>query len=358
MLKRILIIGNPQKHPSSEAFLQKFVNIMKDINNEVYLISGDKPPVFANVHWIKIDAVSNKGFIIRILDFIKIQFQIIGLSWKFRSNYDSVIILPTSYVLPSIFLSLIRKNVGTFVAQKPNFVFMILSRLNLLISKVLIIESDDVAKKWNILKHKNKIYNGGLYVDSEFSYKKNINERKKLVGYIGRLSKEKGVLNLLYAIPDVLNDIKDLKFLIAGSGNLFEDISKFVNDNDLSGDIDFIKWIPHNELSKYLNQLTLLVLPSYTEGLPNIVLESMACGTPVLATSVGGIPDVVINNQTGFILNDNTPKSIEKNIYNILNYKKLDEISKNSIKKIENDYSFKKANERWKLIIDYLNTNK
>lgn len=358
MDNKLLIIGNPQKHPSSEAFLQKFIKIMKDINKEVYIISGDEPPVFGNVHWIKLVDNFNNRFHINILDFIKIQLKIIILLWRFKNEYDSVIILPSSYVLPTIFLKLLNKNLGTFIAQKPTFMLTYISRLNIFISNVLIIESEDVAKKWNILKYKDKIYNGGLYVDSKFSCEKNIDKREKLIGYIGRLSKEKGVLNFLNAIPEILKNLSDLKFLIAGSGYLNDEIKKFIDENGYSGEIKLIEWIPHNILHKYLNQLTLLVLPSYTEGLPNIVLESMACGTPVLATKVGGIPNVILNNQTGFILNDNTYKSIAKEISKILNYENLDEISSNSINKISKEYSFKKAKERWELIIIYLNRNK
>ena len=103
MKNRILIIGNPQKHPSSEAFLQKFVNIMKDINKEVYIISGDKPPLFKNVYWTNIVTGVDKGFMIRILDFIKIQVQIMILTWKLRSKYDCAVILPTTYIIPKYF---------------------------------------------------------------------------------------------------------------------------------------------------------------------------------------------------------------------------------------------------------------
>jgi len=60
--------------------------------------------------------------------------------------------------------------------------------------------------------------------------------------------------------------------------------------------------VDHQELTGYLNEFKVLILPSYTEGLPGVILEAMACGTPVLITGVGSIPDIIDDHVNGFLL--------------------------------------------------------
>ncbi|MDR9817328.1 MAG: glycosyltransferase family 4 protein [Candidatus Methanoculleus thermohydrogenotrophicum] len=124
-------------------------------------------------------------------------------------------------------------------------------------------------------------------------------DRPSLIGYIGRLSGEKGVQHFAQALPAVLNGREDLRVLIGGDGPLKELIEASLQKGGVTARVDLPGWISHDDLPGYLNQLRLLVLPSYTEGLPNIMLEAMACGTPVLATPVGAIPDVIIDGKTG-----------------------------------------------------------
>ena len=113
----------------------------------------------------------------------------------------------------------------------------------------------------------------------------------------------------------------------------------------------FVGWIPHDELPKYLNQLKLLVLPSYTEGLPNIMLEAMACGTPVLATPVGAIPEVIKDEETGFILKNNSPECIAENVMRALEHPNLGEIVNNARNLIERKYTYEAAVERYRWML-------
>jgi glycosyltransferase involved in cell wall biosynthesis len=92
-------------------------------------------------------------------------------------------------------------------------------------------------------------------------------------------------------------------------------------------------------LPTYLNELKLIVLPSFSEGLPNIMIEAMACGTLVLATPVGSIPDYIVDKQTGFIMETNSPECIAKNILRALNFCDIDRVVSNAKSLVE--YKFK-----------------
>ena len=149
----------------------------------------------------------------------------------------------------------------------------------------------------------------------------------------------------------ISDDYKDLNFFIGGDGPLKSEVLNFIADNNLDK-VEFMGWISHEDLPEYLNELKLLVIPSYIEGLPNIMLEAMACGTPVIITPVGGVLDVVTDEKTGFIMQDNSPDCIEKNIIRALNFQDINKIVLNSRKLIEDKYSFKTALERFKLALE------
>ena len=185
----------------------------------------------------------------------------------------------------------------------------------------------------------------------KFKIQKQLNERDSSVGYIGRLSEEKGILNFVKAIPAILKEKENLEFLIGGGGQLGDKIEKYLDEENLNNKVKLVGWIPHDKISDYLNELKLLVLPSYTEGLPNIMLEAMACGTPVLATPVGAIPDVIKEEQTGFIMENNSPECIAKNIIKALDYPKIEEISRNARALVEKEFTYEKAAERWREIL-------
>jgi glycosyltransferase involved in cell wall biosynthesis len=115
----------------------------------------------------------------------------------------------------------------------------------------------------------------------------------------------------------------------------------------------FTGYLPHRKVADYLNEMKLLVLPSYSEGLPHVVLEAMACGTPVLATPVGAIPDIIKDGETGFLLKSNDPNHIAERVVELLNKTELlERVSVNAYNFVRTNFSFEKTLESWKKIID------
>jgi glycosyltransferase involved in cell wall biosynthesis len=124
-----------------------------------------------------------------------------------------------------------------------------------------------------------------------------------------------------------------------------------LNENDLNTKVKLLGWISHHNLPQYLNECKLIILPSFTEGLPSIILEAMACGTPVLATPVGAILDYIKDGETGFIMENNSPECIAGNIIRALNHPNLKQIAENGRKVVEKEFTFEKAVESYKNIV-------
>jgi glycosyltransferase involved in cell wall biosynthesis len=191
------------------------------------------------------------------------------------------------------------------------------------------------------------------FVDfTKFMIKKRINERANVIGYIGRFAEEKGILNLVKSIPLVLNRRKDIYFVLCGEGELSDEIKKIVQRESLGKNVKLTGLISHIDVPNFLNNFKLLVLPSYTEGLPNIVLEAMACGTPVLATPVGAIPDIIKDGKTGFLIKSNDPKNIADKIVELLDkYELLEEVSMNAYNYVKENFNYEKTLESWRRIL-------
>jgi glycosyltransferase involved in cell wall biosynthesis len=116
------------------------------------------------------------------------------------------------------------------------------------------------------------------------------------------------------ALDDVIMALESLpanyRFLILGSGPDEHALKEQVRDLALEKRVTFMGFIPHDKLPQYLHASDIFVRPSRSEGLGNSFLEAMAAGLPVIATPVGGIPDFLVNGETGFFCEVGNPKSI------------------------------------------------
>ena len=121
--------------------------------------------------------------------------------------------------------------------------------------------------------------------------------------------------------------------------------------------ICYLNWIPYTKLPTILNKIKLLVIPSYSEGLPNIMLEAMACGTPVLATPVGAISDVIQDGETGFIMENNSSVRITESIIRAINYPSLEEIAQHARALVGKEFIYERAVEKYREILSNLLNN-
>jgi len=186
---------------------------------------------------------------------------------------------------------------------------------------------------------------------NNFYLEKPYRNRKAIIGYVGALTEHKGFHLLIESIKYIKTGMKDNypKFLIIGSGSLEEELRK---RKDLYDNVNYIGFIPHNKLRRYYNEMKLLVLPSYTEGMPAVIFEAMACGTPVLATPVGAIPNIIKDCETGFLLKSNDPSYIAERIVELLSkHDLLEKVSINAYKYIRTNFSDEKILEAWRKIL-------
>lgn len=128
-------------------------------------------------------------------------------------------------------------------------------------------------------------------------------QKENIILFVGNLISVKNPIFLLKSFNKFLNFQPDFKLLIAGQGNLKNEMIKYINQNNLKNNVEFLGQLNSKELSLYMKKSKLLFLPSISEGWPNVIQEALACGTPVVASKVGGIPEIIRKNINGNFCN-------------------------------------------------------
>ena len=159
--------------------------------------------------------------------------------------------------------------------------------------------------------------------------------------------------NLLEAFSILKKDFKDLKLVKVGNpdslgltGNR-EKTLEYIKEFNLQDDVIFTGFVKDEDLPKYYSGAELSLFLPLLSGFGLPIAEAMACGLPVIGTSVGGVPEIIINNATGFLVAPDNPVELEKKIeIFISDEKKREKLGKAGMHRIQSKFNVKKTIDR------------
>ncbi len=148
-----------------------------------------------------------------------------------------------------------------------------------------------------------------------------IEKKDVVIGCIGRIVHSKGLSYLLEALPYIRQRCRSVKLLIVGDGSLKDDLREQAGRLRIADRVIFAG--RRRDIPDLLSRIDVFVLPSVKEGLPNAILEAMAMGKPIVATNVGGIPEVLKHGVSGFIVPPRDIESLSRAVVSLLDDRNL-----------------------------------
>lgn len=227
----------------------------------------------------------------------------------------------------------------------------VLERAGFAVADGVVTYTPQMAEQLGLDPDDDSVYpTGARYVQTDqFNVQIPFEERELRVGFVGRLAEEKNIRELA-RIAQQLPD--EITFTFVGDGELRSWLERTLAEEIAAGSVEMRGWVPHDRVPAELNRLQLLILPSApTEGLPTTILEAQACGTVVCATPVSGVPDVINDGETGFLIERAETEHIIERISSIFERHELTKISSQAREQISEQYTLSAARERYKSIL-------
>lgn len=228
----------------------------------------------------------------------------------------------------------------------------LLERAGYFVADTILLLSPSMADDLDLQapRYQHKIHeHGARPVDIErFAPTTPFADRDRTIGYLGRLGEEKGVDVLIEVVKQLPDDIK---FVFVGDGALRPRIEAELADKIDRGSVRLPGWVDHDDVPAFLHSFRLLVMTSRTEGVPTTALEAMACGTPVCATPVGGIPDVVHDGETGWLFEDRSAAQMAARIERLVRKEEqLKVVSQRARSFVVENYGFDAVVEKYQRV--------
>jgi glycosyltransferase involved in cell wall biosynthesis len=159
---------------------------------------------------------------------------------------------------------------------------------------------------------------------------------------MSELHNNKGIDVALRGLSLLPNEIKEnIIYSVAGNGEEKNNLDKLVSDLGITKMVRFLGFVPDSK--KLLSGADIFLFPSRTENLPFAVLEAGLVGLPIVATSVGGVPEIIHDMQNGILVHSQNPKEIAEAILYLLDHReKQEEFGEEIQKTITNFFSLNK----------------
>lgn len=147
-----------------------------------------------------------------------------------------------------------------------------------------------------------------------------IKEEQRIILCVGRLYYRKGLTTLLRSIPQVVQKFADVRFLISGEGfkRNEENLRELAEKLNIDDSVTFLGYFPDERLPDLYAAADIFVLPALYENFPFAILEAQSTELPVISTKVGGIPEFLINNENGLLVDPGDPEQLAQVIMVLL----------------------------------------
>ena len=344
----------------AQRFLYDFITRLNPNNYEILAAAGGKGELLAklekkNIKTAFIKHFSNIPGVKNILAF----FEILFLIKNFKPEILYLLSSEAGFsgaIAGSLYRLLSRRKmkiiyrIGGWAFKEPRNI--IIKKVYLLAEKISAPFKDTIITNSEFdrqLAIKNKIakpekivaiYNGLDVENLKFLSKE---EAKKLlglnngivIGIIANLYKNKGLEYLIYAVAKIKNP--ELKFVIIGDGPEKENLKRLIEKTHLENSVFLIGYI--DNAYRYLKAFDIFVLPSVKEGQPWTILEAMAAETPIVATNIAGIPEMLENEKSGLLVEPADSNALALAIEKMLTHTSLaKECANNAALKVRNQF--------------------
>ena len=185
------------------------------------------------------------------------------------------------------------------------------------------------------------LFNG---IDRDYNFRRQFAmDNEKIILFIGRLVYEKGVQNLIAAMPKILANYHDAKLIVAGKGGMIDELKAEVDSLGLGNKVYFTGYLSSTNVQKMYKCADISVFPSTYEPFGIVALEAMLSGTPVVVSDIGGLNEIVDHGINGMKSYAGNPNSLADSILTLLfDQKMCNDVTKNALSKVKKDYNWQK----------------